>query len=213
MKNKIYFGIIILILFIILIGAYFYFRKDDKKVVGIYGSISKDISNDAKMKRDLKYFASHLDVNKFNYILPNSKDGIIGHFLYNVSEKDKPFISTTYSSTFPADQMDTSYQIKMFDDPLIYEEYMLKKTDIFVFFPGGVGTLYEIAFALLLLDIIKKDYTILIYNKDNYFQFIINQMNFFKQNGFLREHVYEKFKNDFHFFDNMEDLVAKLNSL
>lgn len=213
-KNKIFFGIILFILFIIFFSMHFHFIKNNnRKEVGIYASVSKDISNDAKMKKDLKYFASNLDVNKFNYTVPNSTDGVIGHFLNNVGEKDKPYILTTYSSTFPINKMNTSFEVKIFDDPFTYEEYMLKKSDIFVFFPGGVGTLYEIAFALLLLDIVKKDYIVLIYNKDNYFQFIKNQMEFFKQNGFLRGHVYEKFKSDFLFFDNMDDLVAKLNSL
>lgn len=213
MKNKMYFGIF-LILFIILFIIYFHSIKSNKKEVGIYASISKDISNDAKMKKDIKYFASNINVNKFNYTSPNSNSGIIGHFLNNVSEKDKSYITTAYVSTFPVNGMDKSYQVIMFDDPFIYEEYLLKKSDIFVFFPGGVGTLYEITFALLLLDVHKnKDYIVLIYNKDNYFQFIKNQMQTFYQNGFLRGNVYEKFKRNFIFFDNMEDLVAKLNSL
>lgn len=211
-KGNIMFGVTSFI-FIIAIVIYLYVIKNKKKEVGIYGSVSKDILKDAKFQADVKYFAQNLDVSKFNYTSPNSKDGPIGYFLDNVDEKDKPYISTTYSTTFSEDGRNKTFPTKFFDEPFTYEDYMLKKSDVFVFFPGGVGTFYELAFAMLVLDVRKPDYLVFIYNKDNYFQFIKNQMSFFYHNGYLRPNIYEKFKRNFLFFEDMHELVKELNAL
>ena len=82
MKYKYLFFIlfILLLLFIVL----FFYDKYKKKYVVIFGSVSKDISDDINLQKDLKYLASNLNTTKYNYILPNTKKGPIGYLLNNV---------------------------------------------------------------------------------------------------------------------------------
>jgi|LakMenEpi03Aug12_release.lakeMendotaPanAssembly.Ray.scaffolds.fasta_scaffold170776_3 hypothetical protein len=204
MKYKYLFFIlfILLLLFIVL----FFYDKYKKKYVVIFGSVSKDISDDINLQKDLKYLASNLNTTKYNYILPNTKKGPIGYLLNNIKEDDKSSILTTYSTTFGDDNINKNFQIKLFNDPIDFEEYMIRNSNIFVILPGGIGTLYEIAFLLFLIDVSDVNYKIIFYNKNNYYNFINDLIKRYYETGYLRPNIYDKFKAKTYFVNNIEDI-------
>jgi hypothetical protein len=206
-KYELYFIIILLLVLFIIYTTY---TKSYKITIGIYGSVSKDISNDFTIQKDLKYLAHNLDKSKL-FIIPNNKNGLIGFLLHNIQCKQN--IITTYSNTFEQKDINNDFYVKILDNPIDYEEYMMMNSDHFVFLPGGVGTLYEISFVLLLLDVSSDNFKILFYNKDNYFNFVKDKMAYFSNKGYLRNNVYNKFLNNSYFFTDIKELVYKLNNI
>jgi predicted Rossmann-fold nucleotide-binding protein len=201
--NILYIFCIILLLLILL----FFNNKYKKKTISIFGSVSKDISNNFSLQADLKYLALNINTSKYDYIIPNSKDGIIGYILNNIKEEDKSSIITTYSTTFHKNNTNETFKLKIFNDPLDFEEYMIKNSNIFIILPGGVGTFYEIAFLLFLIDVSDVNNKIIFYNKDNYYNFINDIMERYYKTGYLRANVYNKYKSSTYFLNNIEEIV------
>jgi predicted Rossmann-fold nucleotide-binding protein len=205
-KNTLIF--LIFVIFISLIIIYITYFKPTKKTISIFGSISKNIDDNQNLKKNIKYLAESLN-QSYNYIIPNSKNGIIGYLLNNINKNNIDII-TAYSSTFTKNNINEKFNIKIFDNPIDYEEYMVINGDIIIFLPGGIGTLYEISFLIFLLDVSDKDIKVLIYNDNGFFNFIKNHINYLFVNGYLRDNAYFRFNNNFLFFSNMEDLVNQL---
>jgi len=206
MKNLYLYLCIILILLLAMLILFIYYNKNNKKTICIFGSVSKDISDNYTLQQDLNYIVSKINTSKYNYIIPNSKEGPIGYILNNIKEEDKDGVLTTYSTVFPSDNANKSFKIKMFDDPVIFEEYMIENSDIFIILPGGIGTLYEIAFLLFLIDVSDDKKKIIFYNKDNYYDFIINIMERYRKTGYLRENIYNKYKSSTYFINNINEI-------
>lgn len=209
MKNKYLYIILILLLLAILLLFFYY--TNSKKTVCIFGSVSKDISNNYSLQQDLKYLALNLNTSKYNYIIPNSKEGPIGFILNNIKEEDRSSVITTYSTTFGKNNTNNSFKIKMFNDPVDFEEYMIENSNIFIILPGGIGTLYEIAFLLFLIDVSDVNNKIIFYNKDNYYKFIIDIMERYHKTGYLRKNIYNKYKTTTYFVNNIEDVNRLLD--
>jgi hypothetical protein len=199
-----------IILFIILILlatlTLIFYNINKKKTICIFGSVSKDISNNYNLQNDLKYLTLNLDTSKYNYIIPNSKDGPIGYILNNIKDEDKSSIITTYSTAFPDNKKNETFKIKLFNDPVDFEEYMIENSDIFIIFPGGIGTLYEIAFLFFLIDVSNDNKKIIFYNKDNYYDFIIDIMERYHETGYLRNNIYNKYKSTTYFINDIKDI-------
>jgi hypothetical protein len=199
---------IILFIFLILLTtlALILYNKNKKKTICIFGSVSKDISNNYNLQNDLKYLTLNLDTSKYNYIIPNSKEGPIGYILNNIKDEDKSSIITTYSTAFPDDKKNETFKIKLFNDPVDFEEYMIENSDIFIIFPGGIGTLYEIAFLFFLIDVSDDNKKIIFYNRDNYYDFIIDIMERYHETGYLRKNIYNKYKSTTYFINDIKDI-------
>jgi predicted Rossmann-fold nucleotide-binding protein len=205
MKYK-YISLFIICIILILLAVLFFYYKNDKKTICIFGSVSKDISNDYSLQNDLKYLALNLNTSKYNYILPNTKKGPIGYILDNIKDEDKSSVITTYSTVFDKNNINKTYEVKMFNDPIDFEEYMIKNSNIFIILPGGIGTLYEISFLLFLIDVSNVNNKIIFYNKNNYYDFIINIMERYHETGYLRDNIYNKYKSTTFFVNNIEDI-------
>jgi predicted Rossmann-fold nucleotide-binding protein len=187
---------------------YVIYRMTHKKTIAIFGSVSKDITNDVSMKQDLDKLVASINGNKYNYIVPNATGGIIGYVLDHVKEKEKYSFTTTYVKTFTS-PINKSYKTITFDDGIDFEEYMVRKSNYFIFLPGGVGTLYEVSFVLLTIDIhMTNTEMLLFYNKNNYFDFIKELMKRYKDTGYLRQNVYDTFLKKSRFCDTMDELIT-----
>jgi predicted Rossmann-fold nucleotide-binding protein len=201
----------ILLLLLVLLLVLFINDKYKKKTVTIFGSVSKDISDDLNLQKDLKYLALNLNTSKYDYVIPNSKKGPIGYILNNIKEEDKSSVITTYSTTFGENNTNNTFKIKMFNDPVYFEEYMIENSNIFIILPGGIGTLYEITFLLFLIDVSPVNNKIIFYNKNNYFNFINDIMKKYYKTGYLRDNIYDKYKSSTYFVDNIEDINKIIN--
>jgi predicted Rossmann-fold nucleotide-binding protein len=207
MKNILF----ILLLLLLVLLVLFFNDKYKKKTVTIFGGVSKDISDDLNLQKELKNLALNLNTTKYDYVIPNSKKGPIGYILNNIKEEDKSSVITTYSTTFGENNMNETFKIKMFNDPVDFEEYMIENSNIFIILPGGIGTLYEIAFLLFLIDVSPVNNKIIFYNKNNYYDFIDNIMKKYNKNGYLRDNIYDKYKSTTYFVDNIEDINKLIN--
>lgn len=205
MKHKRYIILFIILILITTLTLMLY-DKNKKKTICIFGSISKDISNNYSLQNDLKYLAQNLDTSKYNYIIPNSNKGPIGYILNNIKDEDKSSIITTYSITFPENEKNETFKIKLFNNPIDYEEYMIENSDIFIIFPGGIGTLYEIAFLFFLIDVSDDNKKIIFYNRDNYYDFIIEIMERYHETGYLRDNRYNKYKSTTYFINDIKTI-------
>lgn len=181
-----------------------------QKTVAIFGSISKEITHDEGFNKELDLFISNINTSKYKYIAPNTRSSAIGYILDHVQEKDKQSFTTTYVTSFNS-ATNASYPIRTFPDAIEYEQYMITHSNVFVFLPGGVGTLYEISFVLLLIDL-NDTHTekVIFYNRNNYFNFVKELMDRFNKTGYLREAVYQRFLNKTHFASTMQEVVGLL---
>lgn len=210
-KNNRNFYLFLSIIFIFIILLYIIQKKYNnhykykQKTISIFGSVSKDIKNDINLLEDLRYLALNLN-KKYNYIIPNSREGLIGFLLENIREIDKNNILTTYSKTFHKNNINRTYKIKYFNDPIDFEEFMIRNSSIYIFLPGGLGTLYEIFFTLFLLDVSDDNNKVIFYNKNNYYNFINIIMNNLNKSCYLRENIYKKFKNNCYFINNINEI-------
>jgi len=198
----------IILIIIILLIFLIYYDKYHKKTIAILGSGSKNISYDYDLQKDLKYLALNLNTSKYNYIIPNSKKGIIGYILNHIREEDKSSIITTYSTTFDKNNINNTFKIKLFNNPIDFEEYMITNSNIFIILPGGIGTLFEILFLLFLIDVKDSNNKIIFYNKDNYYNFINDIMKRYYETGYLRSNIYNKFKKTTYFVSNINELIT-----
>jgi predicted Rossmann-fold nucleotide-binding protein len=197
----------VILIILLLLTLLFFYDKYKKKTISIFGSVSKDISNDFNLQKDLKQLALNLNTSKYDYIIPNSKEGTIGYILNNIKEEDKNSIITTYSTTFHKNNTNDTFKLKIFNDPVDFEEYMIKNSNIFIILPGGVGTFYEIAFLLFLIDVSDVNNKIIFYNKDNYYNFINDIMERYYETGYLRDNVYNKYKSSTYFVNNIDEII------
>lgn len=198
---------ILLILFVVV----FFYNKYKKKSISIFGSVSKDISDDVNLQKDLKYLALNLNTTKYDYIIPNSQKGIIGYLLNNIKEQDKNNVTTVYSITFGEDNINETFKVKLFNNPFDFEEYMIDNSNIFIILPGGIGTLYEIIFLLFLIDVSEVHNKIIFYNKNNYYNFIDDIIKRYHETGYLRSNVYDKFKARTYFVNDMDEIIKLIN--
>jgi hypothetical protein len=200
-------AIFLVVIFIIFVNIYY---RTLKKTIAIFGSVSKEISSDFQFKRELDFFISNINTYKYNYIAPNTRNSGIGYILDNVRETDKKKFTTTYVDSFNT-ETNTSYHIITFDNAIEYEKYMITNSNYFIFLPGGVGTLYEISFVLLLIDLHEaKTEMVIFYNRNNYFNFVKELMKRFNDTGYLRIDVYKRFLEKTHFVNSMEEVVSLL---
>lgn len=202
----------LIVLCVVLLGSWIWFVyfRTLKKTVAIFGSVSKDINHDEAFQTELDLFISKINPSKYNYIAPNTRNSAIGYILDHVQEKDKPSFTTTYVTTFNS-ETNTSYAMRTFSDAIEYEQYMITHSNVFVFLPGGVGTLYEISFVLLLIDLHDKNTEqVIFYNRNNYFNFVKELMDRFNETGYLREEVYQRFLHKTHFATTMQEVVGLL---
>lgn len=200
----------VILLILLLFLSFFLYNKLKKKTIAIFGSISKDISNDSEFKEELDILVDNINTSKYDYIIPNTLAGPIGYILNNVKDKDKSGFITTYSTTFNQ-KINEIYKVISFDDAIHYEEYMVRNSDIFIFLPGGIGTLYEVAFISFLIDLNEgKEIKVIFYNRDNDFNFIKDLINYYNDNGFLRGETYNNFIKNTYFVKNMNDIVSLL---
>lgn len=200
-------AVVVAVIVVVWIGWWVHHRMF-KKTIAIFGSVSKDISNNQKMQQELDVLVASLNPSKYNYIAPNTETGPVGYVLTHVPDRVKSAFLTTYVESFNS-KLNETYVIKTFQDAIDYEEYMIRHSNIFVFLPGGVGTMYEVSFVLFLLDVQESNRNlVLFYNKDNYYDFVKEIMKRYEETGYLRPKVYEKFIHQFKFVSDMKTLVS-----
>ena len=148
-NNKYYIITLIIIIILSIIHPLLkqYYSKT-KTLVAVFGSVSRNIDNDTILKQELSFLASHLN-NKYDYVIPNTNTGVIGYLLHNLQSNNvAKNIQTTYVTSFSPENINNNYKINYFDTIMDFEDDMLKRSDVFVFLPGGIGTLYELSYTL-----------------------------------------------------------------
>ena len=86
---------------------------------------------------------------------------------------------------------------------------MYKYSSIFIILPGGIGTLDECVEVLTLLQLKQlKNKNILIFNFNNYWDFLIQLIKIMEKEGFVKR----SFSNNFQEIKSMEELENFLKS-
>ena len=208
-----FFIIILFIIILYIIHPLFkqYYTKT-KKQVAIFGSVSKNIDNDSILKQELSLLASQL-TNKYDYTIPNSNTGVIGYFLDKLQSNEiSKNIQTTYVKSLSSENRNTYYKINYFDTIMDFEDDMVKNSDIFVFFPGGIGTLFELSYTLFVLLERIQNIHIILFNAQGEYDFIIDKIEVLHNDGYLRPEVYELYKQNCIVVTNAKEIITILNN-
>lgn len=204
-----------LVTFTILIIIYFKIHiKKSKKIIAIFGSVSKNLDNDNDnaLKKELSFLATHL-TNKYDYIIPNSNIGVIGYFLDKLKSNDiSKNVETTYVNSFSPENRDTYYEITYFDTIMEFENDLCNRNDISIFLPGGIGTLYELVYTLFVLLEKIQYHQIIILNFQGKYDFIINKIETLYAEGYLRDGMYKLYKQNCAIVNSSNEIIKILNN-
>lgn len=210
-KYKYIFGLVIIIIAVIIYSVKSYYVKN-KKLVVVFGSVSKNIEKEEGLQDQLSILASKL-TNKYDYLIPNSNDGIIGYFLERLQSNNiSKNVQTTYVTSLPPEKVDKYYKVKYFDSLLDYEHNMLENGDIFIFLPGGIGTNYELAYILFVVLERIQNKKVILFNANGSFDYMINKIKSLNDEGYFRENFYELYKNKFIVTNDVEDIINILDN-
>ena len=212
-NNKYYIITLIIIIILSIIHPLLkqYYSKT-KTLVAVFGSVSRNIDNDTILKQDLSFLASHLN-NKYDYVIPNTNTGVIGYLLHNLQSNNvAKNIQTTYVTSFSPENINNNYKINYFDTIMDFEDDMLKRSDVFVFLPGGIGTLYELSYTLFVLLERIRDIHIILFNQQGEYDFIIDKIETLHNDGYLRPQVYELYKQNCIIVTTTKQIITFLNT-
>lgn len=81
-------------------------------------------------------------------------------------------------------QPDMDHEI-IYTDLLKRQQGLMDASDMYLVFPGGIGTLYELSQALCHNDVEKKDKPVIIYNSNHVFDTLILYMNELVEKGIM----------------------------
>jgi len=203
--------LIVTIITVVIYGIKSYYTKN-KKLVVVFGSVSRNIEKDEELQEQLSLLASKLN-NKYDYLIPNSNDGILGYFLEKLhSNTISKNIQTNYVTTLPKEKVDNYYKVKYFDTLLDYENDMLEKSDIVIFLPGGIGTNYELAYIQFVVFEGIQNKKVILFNINGAFDYMIDKIESLHREGYLREKVYETYKDHFLITTDAEEIITFLEN-
>jgi predicted Rossmann-fold nucleotide-binding protein len=203
--------LIVTIITVVIYGIKGYYTKN-KKLVVVFGSVSRNIEKDKELQEQLSLLASRLN-NKHDYLVPNSNSGIIGYFLEKLhSNTISKNIQTNYVTTLPPEKVNKYYNVKYFDTLLDYENDMLEKSDIVIFLPGGIGTMYELAYIQFVVLEGIQNKKVILFNINGAFDYMIDKIESFHREGYLRENVYETYKDNFLITTDAEEIITFLEN-
>jgi len=202
--------LIITIIAVVIYGIKSYYTKS-KQLVVFFGSVSKNIENDKELQDQLSLLASKLN-NKYDYLIPNSNDGILGYLLEKLHTNTiSKTIQTNYVTTLPKEKVDNYYKINYFDTLLDYEHDMLEKSDIAIFLPGGIGTNYELAYMLFVLLEGIHNKKVILFNINGAFDYMIDKIESLRREGYFRNN-YEIYKDNFLITTDAEEIITFLDN-
>ena len=202
--------LIIAIIIVIIYGIESYYTKS-KQLVVFFGSVSKNIGKDQELQEQLTLLASKLN-NKYDYLIPNSNDGILGYLLEKLhSNTISKNIQTNSAPTLPPEKIDKYYKVKYFDTLMEYEHDLLERGDICIFLPGGIGTNYELAYILYVVLERVQNKKVILFNINGAFDYMIDKIESLHREGYLRN-AYEPYKENFLITTDAEEIITFLEN-
>lgn len=131
-------------------------------------------------------------------------DGIMG-IAYNIALSNKRKI-TGISPDFYKDNLQRIQCDKVIITKTVAErtDALIKESDILIFLPGGIGTLYELLTCIESKRGSEFDKPIIIYNCNNYYDKFFEFIDIMQKEGFATKEVL----SNFHVSDSLNDTIS-----
>jgi predicted Rossmann-fold nucleotide-binding protein len=184
-------------------------KYENRENLVLLGSVSiKDNHQNENIYREVNYFIENIP-RKYNILSTNSISGIIGYILHHIENKDINLV-TTYTSDKLRIPLNHKYRIKNFSSDDRFENHLIDDGHIFIVFPGGIGTIYELMFVLF--HILEEDSNKKLYilNVDGYYDLLLQQLEQLFHRGIIGVEMLYKFKQNVIISKNMRDILSKL---
>lgn len=160
--------------------------------------------NDIEEK--LKYIANNIDINKYDIWYGGGESGLMGVIPYHFNLRNGNVFAVD------AKQFTDKYGIASFGKTFIMDTFterqnnLVSKGDIFLCLPGGIGTVSELFDVLVNNDVNNKNFKILLFSYNNFFDDIIK---------FIYDKIDEKFirtkiLNNFIICKTADDVINQL---
>ena len=201
----------LIICLLIIIGIVLNFPKKKGFKIGIFGSVSKKIEPNSNLYNNIVYLAKNLPKNR-EYILPNAKSGVVGLILNELDEGMNDKVITYGSYFFKEQYINRNYKVIMKKTVIEYEQGMLGNSDIYIFLPGGIGSLFEFLTSLFLMIEKVNNKPIFIGNIDGFYDPVLKYIYDLEKKGYLRKAVHQKIKDKVKVFNNTKDLIKELEN-
>lgn len=201
----------IVILLITTLVIFYYFKKEkfnpyntDKKIITVFASSRDEINNEYKIAS--KKLIELIDDKKFNIVYGGNNGGLMD-IVSQVKGKEN-ILSINYKKFHP-EKDDIVY-----NDIFEREKHLIDVGNIYLFLPGGTGTITELMLSILFNQVSadtendKKD--ILILNHNGVFNSFFTYLDDLATKKFVDDNYLEKYK--IKLFNTPEELAQYLNN-
>ena len=168
-------------------------------------SASNDI--DDKYKKECENIANLLAPNH-DLVFGGGKEGLTGILYETFKKNNREIINCSvkaYEDDFK-DEEDVTIQIKNTVNERT--DALIKESDIILFLPGGVGTIYEFFSILEEKRTNHIPHPIILYNSSNYFKELKELLEKIYQESFTSREV----RNLYKFIETKEELIKELEN-
>ena len=137
-----------------------------------------------------KFFTSR----NFNLVFGGASFSMMGECYNAFAEEGKQIEAFTVEKYADDLKELTKANCHLVSDTLVRFKWMIDISQIIVILPGGIGTLAELSSALEENRTFNKKKLIIIYNFDNFYDRIIDWMNYAEKENFISESLFNDFK-------------------
>lgn len=152
----------------------------------VAGSVENEINQD--YIEEAKKVAEYVDITNSNVICCADERGIVGNFYRQVKDTDKLILTVPKTYLHYAEKIKDKIDI-ITDTINERTDILIQKADILLFFPGGIGTIYELFSALETKKGGEHHKPIILVNYFGYYQEILKQIEKAYQEKFIAEQV------------------------
>ena len=172
--------------------------------------LGANFGNDLRLKTACEELGTWIGKSGNNLVYGGSKSGLMGVLAENVLNNGGEVIGVE-----PQFFIDQGLEYKEITKLYITEDMpsrrskMIELGDAFIAFPGGTGTLEEIAEVMCKVSLKHLDAPCIIYNLNGYYNDIKNFLNCMIDNGFSSKER----QNGIYFANNLEDIKTIIEKL
>ena len=150
---------------------------------------------------------SKLFSNNFDLVFGACNKGLMG-LAYKAALSNNSDIIGIYPDAY----VDEAKDLNIVDIPVKTvsdrTDMVIKESDILLFLPGGIGTVYDLFTAIESKRAGEHNKPIIIYNVDGFYDKLVSLLSKMSSEKFINNH---DFKNNFYIFDSIDCLLDHIN--
>lgn len=180
------------------------------KIICVYGAVSDKI--DDKFKQAGISLGKKIAEENYGLVFSGMKGGISGAVAKGASNAGSVSIIGVMPEFFREDKVNEIFEgctEKIFTDNISKrKEVMKEKSDAIIVVPGGIGTFDELFDAICTKRWGLMDKPIVIYNIDNYYEKLIEMLDYAIETNFGKENYRETYK----IFDDLDEMFNYIDN-